>query len=129
MKLIELEEHLFAYFVCGNASGVNIDGRFRRRDEFVEVFENVFFYSTQRFGAPVAGRHPQICDALIEKLIEAGALLASHDKWSGTSYQFNALEYAKFIRSQCATNAICQRATQVGPQFWDQTFSGIGERA
>jgi len=125
----ELEDYVFAFFLSGQASNVNIDGRFRRREEFVQVFEDVFFYSTQRFGAAAAGRHPEICDSLVGKLIDTGGLLASHDKWSGTSYQFNSRSYAALISSLSEANVICQRAKYAGPQFWDEAFAIKSENA
>jgi len=122
MKSSELEDYVFAYFLSSQACNVNIDGRFRRREEFVEVFEDVFFYSTQGFGPPVAGRHANICSSFVARLIEAGCLSTVHDKWSGASHQFDSPRYAAFIRDQIEINAICQCAKQAGPQFWDEAF-------
>jgi hypothetical protein len=128
-KPSQLNDYVFAYFLSGPASTLNIDGRFRRREEFVQMFEDVFFYSTQGFGPPVAGRHSSICTSLVSQLIEAGCLATSHDKWSGASHQFDARRYAEFLKRQIETNAICQRAIQAGPKFWDEAFASQGKDA
>jgi hypothetical protein len=127
MKPSQLEEYVFAYFLSGPASNVNIDGRFRRREEFIQVFEDVFFYSTIRFSPPVAGRHSSICTGLVAQLIENGCLSTAHDKWSGASHQFDSRRYAEFVKNQIETNAVCQQANQAGPQFWDEAFTTRSE--
>ena len=122
MKESELDEQVFAYFLLNAAGSVNIDGRFRRRDEFIQTFEDAVFYSTQKFSGAVAGRHPELCGKLVQQLIDAGCLAASHDKWSGTSYQFDAARYRVFLKDQVDGNAVCQRALKNGPQFWNDVF-------
>jgi hypothetical protein len=114
---------VFAYFLSGPASTLNIDGRFHRREEFVQMFEDVFFYSTQGFGPPVAGRHSRISTNLVSQLIELGCLSTAHDKWSGASHQFDSRRYAEFLKNQIEINAICLQANQAGPQFWDEAFA------
>jgi len=118
----ELDEYVLAYFLSTQASHVNIDGRFRRREEFILSFEDAFFYSTQQFGGAAAGRHASICDSLVTRLAETGCLLAAHDKWSGTSYQFDVGAYRAFIKSQIDNNPICQRALEIGPQYWREVL-------
>jgi hypothetical protein len=122
MKTRELDQQVFAYFLMNRAGNLNIDGRFRRREEFIQMFEDAFFYSTQGFGGEVAGRHSDLATNLVDQLIETGCLAASHDKWSGTSYQFDASRYRMFIQSQIDANAVCQQALKQGPQFWDAVF-------
>lgn len=122
MNTSELENQILAYFLSSQASTVNIDGRFRSRDEFIQTFEDAFFYSTQRFAGSAAGRHSNVAAKLVAQLIETGCLSASHDKWSGTSYQFDAGRYAAFIKEQIDRNLICQHARQTGPQYWDEVF-------
>jgi hypothetical protein len=129
MKPSQLEDYVFAYFLSGPASSVNIDGRFRRREEFVQVFEDVFFYSTQGFGPPVAGRYSNICAGLVTRLIETGCLSTAHDKWSGASHQFDSRRYAEFVKNQTESNAICQQANRVGVQFWEEAFATRSEDA
>jgi hypothetical protein len=122
MNTTELDEKILAYFLLNAAASVNIDGRFRRREEFIQTFEDAFFYSTQKFQGPAAGSHPELCAQLVGQLIDSGCLAASHDKWSGTSYQFDAPRYRTFIKDQIAANAHAQRALVGGPQFWDEVF-------
>lgn len=118
----ELDDHVLAFFLSTQAAHVNIDGRFRRREEFILSFEDAFFYSTQQFGGAVAGRHASICDSLVTRLAETGCLVAAHDKWSGTSYQFDVGRYRAFIKSQIDGSPICQRAAEAGPQYWEKVF-------
>jgi hypothetical protein len=118
-----LEEYVLAYFLSTQAAQVNIDGRYRRREEFIQSFEDAFFYSTQQFGGAVAGRHARLCEQLVARLAETGCLAAVHDKWSGTSYQFDPGRYRSFVKDQIDSNAICQRAEQAGPQYWQEVFS------
>lgn len=122
MKINEVEQWVFAYFLVMQAGNVNIDGRFRRREEFIQIFEDAVFYSTQKFTGAVAGRHSDLCTKLVAQLIEAGCLAASHDKWSGTSYQFDAVRYREYIKRQIDADAVCQQALKAGPQFWDEAF-------
>ena len=118
----ELENLVLAYFLSTHASQVNIDGRFRRREEFIQSFEDAFFYATQQFGGAAAGRHAKICDALVTRLVETHCLAAVHDKWSGTSYQFDVARYRTFIKDQVDGNVICQRASKAGPGYWQAVF-------
>jgi hypothetical protein len=122
METNELDAHVLAYFLVTRAGNLNIDGRFRRREEFIQMFEDALFYSTQGFGGNVVGRHSSIATTLVDQLIESGSLAASQDKWSGTSYQFDAGRYRVFIKNQTDANAVCQQALQKGPQFWDEVF-------
>jgi hypothetical protein len=129
MNSSQLDDYVYAYFLSGPASTLNIDGRFRRREEFVQMFEDVFFYSTQGFGPPAAGRHSNLCTSLVNQLIEAGCLSTAHDKWSGASHQFDARRYAEFLKGQIESNLICQRAIKAGPQFWAEAFAPGSEDA
>ena len=88
----------------------------------MQTFEDAVFYSTQRFPGEVAVRHPQLCAGLVQQLIDSGCLAASHDKWSGTSYQFDAARYRVFIKDQIDANPVCQQALAKGAQFWDELF-------
>jgi hypothetical protein len=122
METSGLDEQVLGYFLLNGAEYVNIDGRFRRREEFMQTFEDAAFYSTQKFSGPVAGRHSELCAKLVQQLIDANCLIASHDKWSGTSYQFDAARYRTFIKDLIDASAVCQRALKKGPQFWDEVF-------
>jgi hypothetical protein len=122
LKTSELENHALAYFLLNGAESVNIDGRFRRREEFNQTFEDAVFYTMQKFQGAVAGRHSDLCTKLVQQLIDSNCLAASHDKWSGTSYQFDATRYRAYIKNQVAADAVCQRALERGPQFWDEVF-------
>jgi hypothetical protein len=118
----QLDEQVLGYFLLNGAASVNIDGRFRRREEFMQTFEDAVFYSTQKYSGAVAGRHSELCATLVQQLIDSHCLAASHDKWSGTSYQFDAARYRTFIKDQIDANALCQQALKKGPPFWDEIF-------
>jgi hypothetical protein len=120
MNLTELEEYVFAYFLSGDALNVTVDGRFYRREEFVQVFEDRIFYAAQRFGSKVASN---IANKLVDKLIEEKALSTTHDKLSGTSHQLDGNKYRTFIRNLIKSNCICQRSQEAGPQFWEEAFA------
>jgi hypothetical protein len=122
MKPNELDDHVLCYFLLNGAASVNIDGRFRRREEFIQTFEDAVFYSVLKFQGVVAGRHPDLCAKFVQQLIDANCLAASHDKWSGTSYQFDAARYRAFIKDQIQGHAVCRQALEQGPQFWDEVF-------
>ena len=122
METSELHAHVLAYFLVTRAGNLNIDGRFRRREEFIQMFEDALFYSTQGFGGNVVGRHSSIATTLVDQLIEIGSLAASHDKWSGTSYQFDAVRYRTFLKDQIDANAVCQQALEKGAAFWNEIF-------
>jgi hypothetical protein len=125
MSLTELEEHVFAYFLSIEAPHISVDGRFYRRDEFVRVFEDRIFYATQRLGAGVSGRHTEIVNSLIDTLIEAQALSTSHDRLSGTYHKMDDNKYRAVIRNLIQSNALCQRAQQVGAHFWQEAFKAL----
>ena len=122
MTTSQLDQQVLGYFLLNGAASVNIDGRFRRREEFMQTFEDAVFYSTQKYSGAVAGRHSELCAKLVQQLIDSNCLAASHDKWSGTSYQFDAARYRTFIKDQIDANAVCQQALKQGPQFWDEVF-------
>ena len=125
MQLSELEEHVFAYFLSVEAPNISVDGRFYRREEFVKVFEDRFFYGTQRLGPGISGRHTEIVNRLVDTLIEATALSTSHDRLSGTYHKMDDSKYRAVIRSLIQSNAICQRAQQAGSHFWEETFRAL----
>jgi hypothetical protein len=123
--MTELEEHVFAYFLSIEAPSISIDGRFYRREEFVQVFEDRMFYATQRFGPGVSGRHTEIINRLIDTLIEAKGLATSHDRLSGTYHQMEDSKYRAVIRNLIHSNAICQRAREAGSHFWENAFKPL----
>jgi hypothetical protein len=125
MRLTELEEHVFAYFLSVEAPNVSVDGRFYRREEFVKVFEDRIFYATQRLGPEVSGRHTEIANGLIDTLIETKALSTNQDRLSGTYHQMDDSKYRAVIRNLIQSNAICLRAQQAGPHFWDEAFKTL----
>lgn len=122
MTTSELDEQVLGYFLLNAAGSVNIDGRFRRREEFIQTFEDAVFYAMQGFQGDAAGRHSDLCARLVQQLIDTKCLAASHDKWSGTSYQFDAVRYRTFLKDQIDANAVCQQALEKGAAFWNEIF-------
>lgn len=118
MNLTELEEYVFAHFLSGEALNVTVDGRFYRREDFVRIFEDRMFYALQLYGGGVAGRHSNIANNLVDRLIEEKALSTVSDHLTGTSHQFDAGKYRAFIGSLIKSNVIFQRSQEAGPQFW-----------
>lgn len=125
MKLSQLEECVLGYFLSVEAINVTVDGRFYRREEFVHIFEDRIFYSTQKFGHGSGSRHSNVANRLVDKLIEERALSTSHDKYSGISHQFDAAKYRAVIRGLIDSNEYCQRSGNAGPQFWEQAFANL----
>lgn len=123
--MTELEEHVLAYFLSTEAPNISVDGRFYRRAEFVNVFEDRIFYATQRLGPAVSGRHSKIANSLIDVLIQAHALATTHDSLSGTYHQMDDAKYRATIRNLIQSNVICQRAQRAGPHFWEDAFKGF----
>jgi hypothetical protein len=123
MHLTELEEHVLAWFLAGDALNVTVDGRFYGRGDFVRIFEDRIFYATQLFGGRVAARHPNIANYLVDKLIEAQALSTTIDRLSGTSHKFDNARYRTCINDLIRSNSICQRSQGAGPDFWEQAFA------
>jgi hypothetical protein len=125
MSLSELEQCVFAYFLSHDALNVTVDGRFYRREEFVRVFEDRFFYALQLYGRGIAGRHSNIANALVDKLIEERALSTVVDRLTGISHQFDTGRYRALINNLIKSNDICQRSQAAGPQFWEEAFAAF----
>jgi hypothetical protein len=125
MNLTQIDEHVYAYFLHHDALKVTVDGRFYKAREFVRKFENEIMYGTPAFGGTDTGRPSNLATSLVDQLIEEGALSSVNDELSGVSYQFDAGKYKAFIKDQIATNPICQRAAQGGPDFWEEAFASL----
>jgi hypothetical protein len=125
MNLTEVEQCVYAYFLHHEALKVTVDGRFYKAQEFVRKFENEIMYGTPSFGGVDTGRPSTIATCLVDSLIEEGALSSVNDELSGISYQFDSARYKAFIKDQIATNAICKRAAQGGPRFWEEAFASL----
>jgi len=125
MKLNDLEENVFAYFLSRDASAVRVDGRFYRRGEFLKIFEDKLLDTTQLLGAGIAGRHTNVANALLDALIEKQGLSTTVDKLSGTYHQMNDGSYRQVIRDLAQSNAMCQRAEQGGATFWSDMFKSF----
>jgi hypothetical protein len=127
MNLTRLEEHVLAYFLSVEALGFSVDGRFYRREEFVQVFEDRIFFTTPGFDDLVQSRHPKVASYLVDILIEEKALSTANDQWTGVSHRFDPGRYKVVVNELIKSNIICQRAQEAGPRFWAEAFATLNE--
>ena len=84
------------------------------------------YYSNQQFARKLAGHHLNIAERLVDTLIEKKAMSTSVDRWSVTLHSFDTSKYRAVVKELIQTNAICQRAKDAGPQFWE-VFTSLGD--
>jgi hypothetical protein len=128
MNLTELEEYVLAYFLSVDALSASVDGRYYLRGDFVRVFEDRIFYATQQFGSKIAGRHSNIVSPFVDRLIESKALSTSVDQFSVAWHNLDNSKYRAVVKEMTQSNAICQRAKNAGPQYWERTFASLSDK-
>ncbi len=125
MSLTELEQHVFAYFVGGDANTLNIAPRFYPYGELILIFEDKVAVATRKFGIKVKGRAKMVAQELIDQLIASGAYSTKQNEFGGTMHQFQGEEYRSFLKQQIETNPIILKAKAASPEFWEQAFAGL----
>ena len=125
MNLTELEETVLAHFLSVEAARVSVDGRYYRREDFVQIFQDRIFFASQQLVGGGVEQHSNIASLLVDKLIEEKGLSTVNDKWTGVSHQFAPARYKIVINELIESNAICQRAREGGSQFWQDVFAKL----
>lgn len=125
MSLTELEQHIYAYYVAGDASLFSAAPRFYPYGELILVIADKVQVATRKFGTKVASKSRTVANALLDELIAAEAYSTKKNDFGGTMHQFQSEAYRAFLKQQQESNPIILEAKEAGPEFWEQTFASL----
>jgi hypothetical protein len=128
MSLTELEQHIFAYYIAGDAAQFTAAPRFYPYGELVLIIEDKIQVATRKFGSKVTSKAKTVANALLDQLVEAGVYSTKQGEFGGTMHQFQGDAYRGFLKEQQEANPIILKARDAGPDFWDQAFAALANR-
>ncbi|MDR2857767.1 MAG: hypothetical protein LBV50_07955 [Novosphingobium sp.] len=125
MSLTDLEQHVYAYYIAHDAAQFSAAPRFYPHGELVLIFADKIQVATRKFGRQVHSRSKAAANALIDKLIAAGAYSTRQNEFGGSMHQFQEPAYKAFLKDEQARNPIILKAKGAGPGFWEQAFAAV----
>jgi hypothetical protein len=125
MSLTELEQHVYAYYVAGDAAQFQAAPRFYPYGELTLILADKIQVATRKFGRQVHSKSPTVAAALLDKLVASGAYSTKQNDFGGSMHQFQGDAYKAFLKQEQETNPIILKAKDSGPDFWDQAFAAL----
>jgi hypothetical protein len=125
MSLTELEQHLYAYYVSHDAAQFSAAPRFYPYGELKLIFADKVQVATRKFGRKAHSKSGAAADALIDRLIAAGAYSTKQNEYGGSMHQFQEPAYKAFLKAEQESDPIIQQAKAEGPEFWDTAFARL----
>ena len=125
MSLTELEQHIYAYYVAGDAAQFSAAPRFYPYGELILIIEDKIQVATRKFGSRATSKAKTVANALLDQLIEAGAYSTKQGEFGGTMHQFQGDAYRAFLKEQQESNPIILKAKDAGPEYWEQAFATL----
>ena len=99
--------------------------RFYPHGELTLIFADKVQVATRKFGRPVHSKSKVAANALIDKLIEAGAYSTKQNEFGGSMHQFQEPAYKAFLKAERESNSIIRQAEAAGPEFWEAAFARL----
>ena len=126
MSLSELEQHVLAYWLAGDAPAFTMAPRFYPYGELTLILNDKIQVATRKFGTKVTAHTKPAANAFIDALIERGGLSAQKGKFGGTMHQYQADAYPRVVAEMAGGDAIVQQAKAGGAGFWEQRLGELG---
>ena len=125
MSLTDLEQHVYAYYVAGDAAQFSAAPRFYPYGELTLILADKIQVATRKFGRQASAKANTVAAALLDKLLAAGAYSTKTNDFGGSMHQFQGEAYKAFLKQEQETNPIIQKARDGGPEFWEQAFTAL----
>ncbi len=125
MSLNDLESHVLAYYLAGQAEDLNIAGRFFPRGAIVDAVEDKMKMATRKFGRKVGAAARPGAEQFVDKLIADGAFSTKEDKFGGVMHQFQTDRYRELLGEAKAADPIVAKAPKADDPYWETTFAGL----
>lgn len=125
MSLNDLESHVLAYYVVGQAEDLNIAGRFFPRNAIIDSIEDKMKIATRKFGRKVGAAARPGATQFVAELIEQGAFSTKEDKFGGVMHQFQTDRYREVLAEKKAADAIIAKAPTADDAYWEATFAEL----
>jgi hypothetical protein len=125
MSLNELEQHVYAYYVAGDAAQFSAAPRFYPYGELTLILADKIQVATRKFGRKATGKASTVAAALLDRLIEAGAYSTKKNDFGGSMHQFQVDAYRAFLKHEQDNDPIILQAKDAGPEFWEQAFARL----
>jgi hypothetical protein len=125
MSLTELEQHVYAYYVAGDAAQFQAAPRFYPYGELTLILADKIQVATRKFGRKASARASAVAPALLDRLLAAGAYSIKQNEFGGSMHQFQGDAYKAFLTQERDSDPIIQQAKAAGPEFWEQAFARL----
>ncbi len=125
MSLTDLEQHVYAYYVAGDAAQFSAAPRFYPYGELTLILADKIQVATRKFGRKATAKANSVAAALLDRLIAAGAYSTKTNDFGGSMHQFQADAYKAFLKQEQESDPIILKAKDGGPDYWDQAFSAL----
>jgi hypothetical protein len=125
MNLTELEQHAYAYYVATDAAQFSAAPRFYPYGELTLIFADKIQVATRKFGRQTHSKSKTVANALLDKLIEAGAYSTKQNEFGGSMHQFQEPAYKAFLKAEQERDPIILQAKAEGPEFWQTAFERL----
>ena len=125
MSLSELEQHVYAYYLAGDAAQFSAAPRFYPYGELVLIIEDKIQVATRKFGRQVSGKAKAVAQAWLDELIAGGAYSTKQNDYGGSMHQFQGDVYRAVLKQKQDTDPIILKAKD-DPDYWDRAFVSLG---
>jgi hypothetical protein len=125
MSLTELEQHVYAYYVAGDAAQFQAAPRFYPYGELTLILADKIQVATRKFGRQAYSKAGTVAKELLDELIASGAYSTKQNDFGGSMHQFQGDAYKAFLKREQESNPIIVQAKDAGPEFWAQAFSAL----
>lgn len=125
MSLNDLESHVLAYYLAGQADELNIAGRFFPRNAIIDSVEDKMKIATRKFGRKVGAAARPGAEQFVDKLIAEGGFSTKEDKFGGVMHQFQTDRYREILAETKGADPIVAKAPAADAPYWEETFAGL----
>ncbi len=124
MSLSELEQHVYAYYLSGDAAQFTAAPRFYPHGELVLVIADKIQVATRKFGRQATSKANSVAAVWLDELIAAGAYSTKQNDFGGTMHQFQGDVYRTFLKEKQDTDPLIVKAGG-DPEYWDRAFLSL----
>jgi hypothetical protein len=125
MSLTELEQHVYAYYVATDAAQFQAAPRFYPYGELTLIIADKVQVATRKFGRKATAKANTAANALLDKLIAAGAYSTKQNEFGGSMHQFQLDAYKSFLKAEQESNPLIRQAQAEGEGFWQGAFERL----
>ena len=125
MSMTDLEAHVLAYYVAGEAKNLAAAPRFYPHGELILIVEDKIGVATRKFGSKVRGKANAAATVFVDHMIAAGAWSTKNNDFGGTMHQYQPEGYRAALADWQASDPIVAAARASGETFWADTFAAL----